>query len=196
MTIGENIKKIRKEKKITQQKLAKEMDISRSYLSDLENNRYNPSSKTLEMLAEKLDVSMLYITSGKKTLKDLSGEEVTKEVMSALVNTPGFNDSLKISLERNLNLKSSLEHKLKELAESELEFIETNYLLNALHFLSNSNEEDIAFLAAFLRTLNNTVETENEKASVSQEETKAFIDDTLKFVREFLEKRFDYKGGE
>lgn len=187
MTIGNNIKKIRKEKKITQKKLAEEMGISRSYLSDLENNRYNPSSKTLEMLAEKLGTSMLYITSGKKTLQDLNGEELTRETLSAVVNTPGFQKSL----------DSSLKNKLKDLAESELNSTETIYLLNALNFLSYSSEEDITFLTSFILTLNtNAIVIENKKTLISQEEVKKSIDDTLVLLRELLEKRFDYKGGE
>lgn len=66
MSIGENVKAIRKEKKLTQSELAEEMGISRSYLSDIENNRKNPSIKTLTSLANKLDVSVVYLMTGKK----------------------------------------------------------------------------------------------------------------------------------
>lgn len=65
MAIGDNVKAIRKEKKLTQMELANKMGISRSYLGDIENNRKNPSSKTLEMLAEKLNVSTYYLLEGK-----------------------------------------------------------------------------------------------------------------------------------
>lgn len=58
MSIGKNISLIRKSKKLTQANLAKEIGISRSYLSDLENDRKNPSAKTLKNLAEKLNVRM------------------------------------------------------------------------------------------------------------------------------------------
>lgn len=63
MKIGDNVKKIRKERKLTQSELAKRMGISRSYLSDIENNRKNPSKRTLDSLAEKLDVSFIYLTT-------------------------------------------------------------------------------------------------------------------------------------
>lgn len=59
MSIGKNISLIRKSKKLTQANLAKEIGISRSYLSDLENDRKNPSAKTLKNLAEKLNVRMI-----------------------------------------------------------------------------------------------------------------------------------------
>ncbi|MDK0754810.1 helix-turn-helix transcriptional regulator [Clostridium perfringens] len=60
MKIGTNLQRIRKAKdpKITQQDLAKATGISRSYLSDIEHNRYNPSLDTTIALAEALDVTV------------------------------------------------------------------------------------------------------------------------------------------
>jgi transcriptional regulator with XRE-family HTH domain len=61
---GSNLKKVRKENKFTQFELAKEIGISRTYLSDLENNRYSPSLKTAQSLADKLNVSICYLITG------------------------------------------------------------------------------------------------------------------------------------
>lgn len=61
--IGGNIKKLRKERKITQQELARNVGLSRSYLSDIENNRNNPSLKTIESLSVKLNISIHYLIS-------------------------------------------------------------------------------------------------------------------------------------
>lgn len=58
MVIGENIKKLRKDKGLTQQKLATQSNISRSYLADVENNRYNPSIDTLRSIANALGVQV------------------------------------------------------------------------------------------------------------------------------------------
>ncbi|MDK0890738.1 helix-turn-helix domain-containing protein [Clostridium perfringens] len=60
MKIGTNLQRIRKAKdpKITQQDLAKATGLSRSYLSDIEHNRYNPSLDTTIALAEALDVTV------------------------------------------------------------------------------------------------------------------------------------------
>jgi len=57
MGIGARIKNSRKKMGYTQIKLASEANISRSYLADLEHERYNPSIATLEKIAEALNIS-------------------------------------------------------------------------------------------------------------------------------------------
>ncbi|HSP47758.1 MAG TPA: helix-turn-helix transcriptional regulator [Clostridiaceae bacterium] len=57
VTIGENIKRVRKEKKLTQKDLGEIVGISNTYLSDIEIGRTNPSIKTLKRIAKGLDVS-------------------------------------------------------------------------------------------------------------------------------------------
>jgi transcriptional regulator with XRE-family HTH domain len=54
--IGDNIKLFRKKAKMTQMELAKKANISRSYLADVERNRYNPSFDTLKAIASALNV--------------------------------------------------------------------------------------------------------------------------------------------
>jgi transcriptional regulator with XRE-family HTH domain len=56
-TIGENIKRVRKEKKMTQKDLGEIVGISNTYLSDIEIGRTNPSIKTLKRIAKGLEVS-------------------------------------------------------------------------------------------------------------------------------------------
>ena len=56
-TIGENIKRIRKEKHITQRALGDIVGVSNTYLSDMEVGRTNPSIKTLKKIAKGLEVS-------------------------------------------------------------------------------------------------------------------------------------------
>jgi transcriptional regulator with XRE-family HTH domain len=50
-TIGTLMKEIRNTKKITQQKLADASNVSRSYLNDVENNRYKPSIEFLQSIS-------------------------------------------------------------------------------------------------------------------------------------------------
>jgi len=54
--IGDNIKAFRKKTKMTQMELAKKANISRSYLADVERNRYNPSFDTLKSIASALNI--------------------------------------------------------------------------------------------------------------------------------------------
>lgn len=56
MSIGTNIKSYRKQKKMTQVELAERANLSRSYLADIEGDRYNPSVDTLKTIAEALQI--------------------------------------------------------------------------------------------------------------------------------------------
>lgn len=56
--IGKKIKKLRKEKGLTQKELAEKSNLSRSYLADLERDRYNPSLDSLKSIANALGVSV------------------------------------------------------------------------------------------------------------------------------------------
>ena len=52
LTIGENIKKARKQANLTQVELAKITNLSRSYIGDIEKDTYNPSLSTLKAIAK------------------------------------------------------------------------------------------------------------------------------------------------
>lgn len=56
--IGNNIKVIRLKKKLTSEKLAYENEISKGYMSDIENGNRLPSLEMLEKIAEALDVDI------------------------------------------------------------------------------------------------------------------------------------------
>lgn len=176
MTIGDNVKKIRKEKKLTQQKLADEIGISRSYLGDIENNRNNPSEKTMYSLAEKLNVSMFYLTTGNKTVEDFSNNEISEAFRTL-----------------NINSENELKKELKQLIDSELSFAEVNYLINSLSFLKECNEEDLMTFAALIRTIRQTspayIENLKEDGSYNKEELKNFINETTDQFKKFLKKR-------
>lgn len=58
MSIGLNIKKWRKERGLTQVQLAEKTNLSRSYVADIERNRYNPSVETLEAISKVLNVKI------------------------------------------------------------------------------------------------------------------------------------------
>lgn len=58
MVLGNIIKTERKKQEISQEKLAEEIGISRTYLSDIENNRYNPSFGVVLSIAKYLNISL------------------------------------------------------------------------------------------------------------------------------------------
>ncbi|WP_053582158.1 helix-turn-helix domain-containing protein [Lysinibacillus contaminans] len=75
--LGTTLKNIRKSKKITQIALAKKAGVSRTYLSDVENNRYNPS------------ISFIKSVSNGLANGDMS---VYKEIYNSLMSALGYVD--------------------------------------------------------------------------------------------------------
>lgn len=57
MSLGKKIRKIRLEKDLKQIEVAKQAEISNSYLSDIEVDRTEPSLKTLKKIAEVLETN-------------------------------------------------------------------------------------------------------------------------------------------
>lgn len=70
MSIGGNIKIYRKKQGLTQKELAEKANISRSYLADVENNRYNPSLDVLQSIASALGISAQQFFKGNLKEKD------------------------------------------------------------------------------------------------------------------------------
>ncbi|HEY8390662.1 MAG TPA: helix-turn-helix transcriptional regulator [Clostridia bacterium] len=68
--LGQIIRNKRKEKKFTQKYLAKQIGLSRNYLSDIENGRYMPSVETLIRIASILELDL-------NSLKSININEVS-----------------------------------------------------------------------------------------------------------------------
>lgn len=62
--VGERLRKARLEKKLTQEKLAEELDVSVAFLSRLERGSSHINLKRLHQLCDLLDISEGYILSG------------------------------------------------------------------------------------------------------------------------------------
>jgi transcriptional regulator with XRE-family HTH domain len=54
--LGENLKKIRTRKGVTQIEIAKKLAVNRSFISNIENGKTNPTLLTITNLANALDV--------------------------------------------------------------------------------------------------------------------------------------------
>lgn len=61
MSFGSNLKKIRQNKKLTQEELAKKINTSRSNIANYENDKNMPSVEMLEKLSNTLDCSIDYL---------------------------------------------------------------------------------------------------------------------------------------
>ena len=78
MNVGKNIAKFRKEKNLTQEELAKKINVSPKTISSYENNRNLPNIETLILLSQVLDVK----------IDDILGvnEENSKEIKNKYEN--------------------------------------------------------------------------------------------------------------
>lgn len=70
MTLGDRIKQIRQSLGWTQGRLAKEAEISKSFLSEIENNKSNISGENLLKLANALNASLDYLMTGQPELNE------------------------------------------------------------------------------------------------------------------------------
>ena len=66
-TTGDRIKELREMQRMTQDQLATQADISKGFLSDVENNNRNISSQSLLKIANALGTSVDYLLSGTVT---------------------------------------------------------------------------------------------------------------------------------
>jgi transcriptional regulator with XRE-family HTH domain len=55
---GENLKKIRLEKKMSQGDICRALDVDRAYISNLESGKRNPTLSTIKRIADALGVSV------------------------------------------------------------------------------------------------------------------------------------------
>lgn len=63
-TVGERIREIRDKRGMTQEKLAEAAGISKSFLSEIENDKTNVGAQILLRIANKLGASMDYLLDG------------------------------------------------------------------------------------------------------------------------------------
>jgi transcriptional regulator with XRE-family HTH domain len=74
-TIGERIRDIREQKRLTQDRLAEISGISKGFLSDLENDKRNVSSEYILRIANALGASVDFLLTG-ETRSNMGAESV------------------------------------------------------------------------------------------------------------------------
>lgn len=82
MSIGEDIKRMRIEKNMTQQELGQKLGVSQQMIGQWETGKANPKKETIEKIAKALDVDPYSLYSF-----DMASEELEKEL-------PVFNSKL------------------------------------------------------------------------------------------------------
>lgn len=137
--------KNKERKKITLEELSKKTGFSAGYISQVENGkREKPSREFLKSITYGLDVSDTYLTTGKKTLTDLSEDELKK---SWEKSQNSFKESRK-------KFRGEIDNDLKEILSMELGYTEEIFLSAALNFLRNSTGNDLAIITGILKQYN------------------------------------------
>lgn len=98
--IGERVKKLRQEKKLSLSELAEQAGVAKSYLSSLERNlQTNPSIQFLEKIATVLGVSIEYFILNKTDEYQLDTDWVSlvKEAMDSGVTKDQFREYLEFN---------------------------------------------------------------------------------------------------
>ena len=83
-SIGERIKEARKSAGLTQLELAKKTELSRSYIGDIEKDRYNPSVSTLQLIATATNTPLEDLLPSTKTVSP-TGRGVRIPVLGRVV---------------------------------------------------------------------------------------------------------------
>ena len=120
MMIGDRIKQLRLDAKMTQPELAKKLDVTRSAVATYENNSRQPSFQILIRLAHIFNVSTDYLLLGNDNnlldVEGLSGEQ-RAIIVSLIKNFRETNDIIRFDtrLKRDLVIKNKeMERQLKK----------------------------------------------------------------------------------
>lgn len=117
MSIGDNLKMYRKTHgNMSQKDLATKLDISKSYMSELESGKRNPSIETVHKIADKLNISTLFLLEGKRTFTDFDND-TSDNVYDGAEYLRGFDNEV---------LESVIQH-LKSYYENPTSFSEDEY---------------------------------------------------------------------
>ena len=76
MSVGTAIRLVRTARQMSQKELARRVDCSAGYLSMIENDKKNPSLKTLEQIAVGLDVPVSFLLDMGSEHKNVQAPEV------------------------------------------------------------------------------------------------------------------------
>ncbi|WIG37302.1 helix-turn-helix domain-containing protein [Bacillus toyonensis] len=77
---GQNLKKLRKSKDLTQEQLGEQLNLSRNQINNYENAMFEPSMETLLQISSFFDVSLDLLCNGYSNTKDEMLRNTLEEV--------------------------------------------------------------------------------------------------------------------
>lgn len=119
--LAKKLKDYRKEKKLTQPELAKELDVAKSVISDIESSRRGASKRTLSRLAEHSGKTIDWWMNGTEANNNINEKEqlsttkmiVDKLIKEGLIKDSNIDDDVARILLNSLKVDIELELKKK-----------------------------------------------------------------------------------
>jgi transcriptional regulator with XRE-family HTH domain len=187
--IGSRIRVIRNELGLTMKEFGKRFDppASDSIVSRWERGINLPNEERLKRVSELGDISMFYLTTGKKAIADLTDDEKKEAVQSVGDVFEQYNQII----------KDDVKNDIKQLLDTELTFVETMYLDNMLRYLKMADTQDIIGISSIIVTLIRSVEYKNAD-DADKDELNKFLKNELDDITKFFHDYFfnDKKDGE
>lgn len=124
MTVGENIKKLRKEKKLNQRDMAKKLNVANGTISLWENNLRTPSLKELDRIAKCFEIKTIELISDEDNLKksDVTIKENLTEAQQRL-----YEKIKQLNDMQCVRLESYADRLIDEFAEYKKSILENAY---------------------------------------------------------------------
>ena len=193
MNIGENIKRLREERKLTQEQIAEKINVSFQAISSWERGEYNPETEKIIKLAEVFDVSISNIVEEKINVFKTKDAIYNWEHMATFVKTTaksfGFENTLK-ALEFAINA-----HEGQKRKKSDIPYI-YHPLNMACHALAMGIKEDEIIAACLLHDVIEDCNKQLEELPIN-DETKEIVrlmthvkttdENRYKIMREYYE---------
>lgn len=101
MSFGNILKKIRQDKNLTQEDLAKKLNISRSNIANYENDKNMPSVDILEKLSKIFDCSIDYLL-GKSNIRNPEKINIEDADIAFVSGMKGLNETNKMIIKNTL----------------------------------------------------------------------------------------------
>lgn len=138
--IGEKIKEIRKKEHLTQVEFAKIFGLSHSHISNIENNRENPSETLLLFICSKFNISYEWLKYGEGSEDVVSGYSRAGRINNYKIASKSFEDNYSYMNDDELA-------DYTDAAFSALQMIRSNFNRNR-----NNNHEVLQLQREFLNT--------------------------------------------